>query len=305
MDCESSQTIGIFQSAPASNAGLSDTPSEELDDHVTNDFSNLREADLESLGVRRASSLLVYNAKNAMSAARNSANRGQEHIWSSDMLVHHLNMLKSFASPDVAGAQLWIDAFFFRVKAMLDCTDNGLVLGLKQYLDVPVHRQMVLSGFVDYALFMGPKHLTEQYFPSSDLNLERNRNGRCLFIDEAESFGVPLKYYLPQTVGKMFAGMKAMEKDFIRGGLTDGGNWIFIILEADASGTGAVYHCTDEFPLFGSTDPDPYSSASLKPSLLKARCDVVAAVISGWVEKSHCKLDESEVFTYRACTGQE
>ncbi|KAF6754703.1 hypothetical protein DFP72DRAFT_363193 [Ephemerocybe angulata] len=289
-------------------SSASSAPSEELDDHVTDNLSGLSEAELEGLGVRCAARpSLVYNAKNARTAARNSANRAQEHMWSSDMLVHHLNMLQSFASPNAAGAQLWIDAFLFRVKAILDCTDNGLVLSLEQFLDVPVQCKTVLSGFVDYALFMGPKDLTGQYFPSSDLMLERNRDGLCLFIDEAEVVGVPLKPYLPQTVGKMFAGMKSMEKDVIRGGLTNGQNWIFIILEADASGTGAVYHYTDEFSLLGSTNPVPlnYSSASLKPSPLKERCDVVAAVLSGWVEKSHCKLDKSDVFTYGAVEKRE
>jgi len=41
--------------------------------------------------------------------------------------------------------------------------------------------------------------------------LDRNKEGLSLFIDEAESFEVLLENFLPQTVGKMYAGMKAMK----------------------------------------------------------------------------------------------
>jgi len=55
---------------------------------------------------------------------------------------------------------LWIDAFLFRVKALLDSADKGLILSLEQRLDVAVDLGTVFCGFVDYAVLRGPKTLT-------------------------------------------------------------------------------------------------------------------------------------------------
>ena len=51
----------------------------------------------------------------------------------------------------------------------------------------------------------------EKFFPGANLTLDRNKEGLSLFIDEAKSFKVLLENFLPQTVGKMYAGMKAMK----------------------------------------------------------------------------------------------
>jgi len=123
---------------------------------------------------------------------------------------------------------LWIDAFLFRVKALLDSADKGLILSLEQRLDVAVDLGTVFCGFVDYAVLRGPKTLTgtwflyfmaswlyilfpEKFFPGANLTLDRNKEGLSLFIDEAKSFKVLLENFLPQTVGEMYAGMKAMK----------------------------------------------------------------------------------------------
>jgi len=55
---------------------------------------------------------------------------------------------------------LWIDAFLFRVKALLDSADKGLVLSVEQRLDVAVGLGTVFYGFVDYAVLRGSKTLT-------------------------------------------------------------------------------------------------------------------------------------------------
>jgi len=41
---------------------------------------------------------------------------------------------------------LWIDAFLFRVKALLDSADKGLILSLEQRLDVAVDLGTVSAG---------------------------------------------------------------------------------------------------------------------------------------------------------------
>jgi len=55
---------------------------------------------------------------------------------------------------------LWIDAFLFRVKALLDSADKGLALSVEQRLDVAVGLGTVFYGFVDYAVLRGSKTLT-------------------------------------------------------------------------------------------------------------------------------------------------
>jgi len=53
--------------------------------------------------------------------------------------------------------------------------------------------------------------ISRKFFPDANLTLDRNKEGLTLFIDEAKSFKVLLENFLPQTVGEMYVGMKAMK----------------------------------------------------------------------------------------------
>ncbi|KAI0032991.1 hypothetical protein K488DRAFT_85359 [Vararia minispora EC-137] len=256
---------------------LSQMLAAKLSGRVTYDFRGLKEVTLEGLDIVPAECPLLLDQDQIPAVVSDSADRAKGRIWSSDMLFRHLNMLNDFASPNVAGARLWINAFFFRVNAMLDSADKGLVLSLEQRLDVPVGPRTVLGGFVDYAVLRGLKTVTGRFFPSSDLTLQRNRDSLSFFVEEVKSFDVSIEHFLPQTVGEMYAGMKAMQKDFIRGALTNGRTWIFIVVEAKESG-GATYHRTSAINLF---DPPP-SRMHYDRVLLKPRCDLVASIIAHW-----------------------
>ncbi|KAF6744451.1 hypothetical protein DFP72DRAFT_1176908, partial [Ephemerocybe angulata] len=225
----------------------------------TRGFSKLKtEGELEQLKIRRGPGTLVYDDAKAKQASRQLAGDTSklEH-WTSKWTFDHLKMLNRIASPNEAGARLFIDTFCFRLNSLTRDPNSALVMSLEQNLNVLVERagkREDLSGPADYVILRGSKGITGQYYPSSDLNLERNQGDLTLFIQEAKSlFKEPkLELHIPQIVGQMYAGMKMMGKNVIRGALSNGHNWIFIILEADASGSGAVYHCTENFTLFAS-----------------------------------------------------
>ncbi|KAI0036378.1 hypothetical protein K488DRAFT_82172 [Vararia minispora EC-137] len=170
---------------------------------ITHDFRDLKEVTLEGLDIVSAERPLLLDRDQLPAVVSDSADCAKEHIWSSDMLFRHLNMLNDFASPNVAGARLWINAFFFRVNAMLNSPEKGLVLSLEQGLDVPVNPRTALCGVADYVVLRGSKTVTGRFFPSSDLTLQRNRDGLSFLVEEAKSFEVPLEQFLPQTVGEI------------------------------------------------------------------------------------------------------
>jgi len=59
----------------------------------------LNENILQSLHVTAADEFLVLDLERMPALINDSANRANDHIWSSDMLFNHLNMLDTFASP--------------------------------------------------------------------------------------------------------------------------------------------------------------------------------------------------------------
>jgi len=59
----------------------------------------LNENTLQSFHVTAADEFLVLDLERVPALINDSANRAKDHIWSSDMLFNHLNMLNTFASP--------------------------------------------------------------------------------------------------------------------------------------------------------------------------------------------------------------
>ena len=64
-------------------------------------------------------------------------------------------------------------------------------------------------------------------------------------------------------------------KDIIRGALTDGQDWIFIILKMKPDGDGAVYAQSKELYLVVKVIPD-------RKEVSRTMCSVIAGIITYW-----------------------
>ncbi|PPQ82498.1 hypothetical protein CVT26_012952 [Gymnopilus dilepis] len=220
-------------------------------------FSGMSLQDLDNISLERGPDLVLLLDKTAV--LRNlSASRGNSEFWTSNALCTHLNMLKEFVTLNQAGARLWINAFFFRARAILSETDAGsdmaTVLSLEQHVNVTVNPSTDLSGFIDYTALRGPKNIAKTFLTAPVLKVKRNKEGLTLFVNEAKKFDVPLEDFIPQTVAEMYACAKALDKSVVRGALTNGNYWIFIIVRL--KGDGATYHKTaTRFSLLGYPNP--------------------------------------------------
>ncbi|KAF8310724.1 uncharacterized protein EI90DRAFT_3295720 [Cantharellus anzutake] len=124
-----------------------------------------------------------------------------------------------------AGPRLWIDVIFFRVSAMLSGS-QGMVLIIEQHV---------------------PAEAPSQTLPHFQYAKRQNSNG--LFVTEAKQVGVPVVQHIPHAVAGMYAcakdskfypafcprlslmhiGPHSSKKRIIRGALTNGQEWIFLI----------------------------------------------------------------------------
>ena len=136
-------------------------------------------------------------------------------------------------------------------------------------------------------------HFQETFLTAPVLKVKRNKEGLTLFVNEAKKFDVPLEDFIPQTVAEMYACAKALElvvghlkptcslthyfrsKSVVRGALTNGNYWIFIIVRL--KGDGATYHKTaTRFSLLGYPNPT-------MEVIEKDACDLLAGIIVHWV----------------------
>lgn len=108
------------------------------------------------------------------------------------------------------------------------------------------------------------------------------------FVAEAKVRSLQLTGHLPQTISELYACAKSLKwgpllalvlssnpllhprKNILRGALTDGHAWIFIILVLNSDGNGAKYRSS--LPIYVG-----------HPHVIKPWPDVVAAILSHWV----------------------
>jgi len=84
---------------------------------------------------------------------------------------------------------------------------------------------------------------------------------------------VPCQSYFPVVNDNA-----AAEKTFIRGTVTDGHNWIFLVLKMNANGDGAIYaQSLHRIRLMTVVPPGD-------EEISRTMCDVIAGIITYWVK---------------------
>ncbi|KAF8901393.1 hypothetical protein CPB84DRAFT_1777743 [Gymnopilus junonius] len=282
------QVVKTLQSSTIEEdeGGIAAKLGSKLSGRVAYGLRGLTAKSLENLNVDAAPQNLVLLESKVPELAATSTGLGNSEFWSSDALHKHLKMLKGFVATNEAGVRLWINAFFFRVHAMLNGTDKAMVLSVEQHVDVNVNPSTDLNVFVDYAALRGSKDVAGSFLKMPILGLKRNRDSLTLFVSEAKRLDTPLEDYLPQTAGEMYACAKALQKNIVRGALTDGRSWIFVIFKVNEAG-GGTYYCTNRIRVI-----DFFGHIS------KEQCDLIAGIIAHWIDKSHQDLDESDWIAY-------
>lgn len=113
-------------------------------------------------------------------------------------------------------------------------------------------------------------------------------------VIEVEPFSIGLYQFVSQAVGEIYAQAKALElapsshsvyvpnqssnhrKNVIRGALTAGENWLFIVLVMNPDGDGATYRWSEQITVVSETPPGFKTVTSPWP-------DIITAILVDWV----------------------
>ncbi|KAF9011218.1 hypothetical protein BDQ17DRAFT_1345741 [Cyathus striatus] len=98
-------------------------------------------------------------------------------------------------------------------------------------------------------------------------------------------------FYVPQAVWKLYRNAKQLRKTTVRGALSDGYEWIFLILSFNEDGSASYMQ--------SGIIPAVYTPQTPCPDL-----DVIAGIISHWTQKCYCNLDdEDDWFSFKTASG--
>lgn len=89
---------------------------------------------------------------------------------------------------------------------------------------------------------------------------------------------IPLLNHVPQAVSEMFTCATKLGKKFVRGVLTNGHNWIFLVLRVKDDGTGAEYAESEAICLMGA---GRQGTLVVSPDV----CSLLAGIIAHWASR--------------------
>ncbi|KAL1940913.1 hypothetical protein VTO73DRAFT_7549 [Trametes versicolor] len=215
---------------------------------------------------------------------------GAEHLMPAQNLHTKLDFLLQHTIHH-ASARLWIESFLFRITAMIQ-TDKQLVIGLEVFAAPEVITTtpptIAIGGHVDYLLFFVDKRAAPRMLDAVNLESALRNKAQAvpgLFVAEAKGVSHMLGTHVPQAVVEMQACASRLKSTYIRGALTNGTSWIFLLLELDTSFLGGRY--------WESARQDVViQSSGDRRWVDKESVDRMAALLAHWAK--HCAEDLTE-----------
>ncbi|KAJ3502706.1 hypothetical protein NLJ89_g8764 [Agrocybe chaxingu] len=207
-------------------------------------------------------------------------NLGNDKLWSATTLLAHLRFLEELVPRcNAAARRLWINAFFYRVSAMIP-EHLKMAVSIEQVVpavtlsDKSPH---TLSGFIDFtAAVMVPAQLERPVLWPND---------SVLFVSEAKDVSIDLKKHIPQAVAEMLGCARRVGKKIVKGVVTDGRSWIFLILTLQGDGTATYVR---------SAEINDYEPFTTRPS--QEGVSLISAILAHWILHSHEAFNESTDF---------
>ncbi|KAN0135684.1 hypothetical protein V8E53_006575 [Lactarius tabidus] len=215
-----------------------------------------------------------------MARAEGTSQSGADKLWSSSDFHRHLKFLANIDRTNKASR--WVDAFIFRLSAMVD-PDKRMVFHMGHPIPtlVDASTPTTFSGIIGYTVAIA-SHVTAQHF-LTDPTLENISltMPNAFFIAEADLESVSLVDHIPQAISEMYACLKSLKKKFLRGALSSGHDWIFLIIELNPNGDGATYQHSPPFE-------------QCNREIGEMRPDLVAGILRYWVEHSFTGMNSDD-----------
>ncbi|KAF8067907.1 hypothetical protein FPV67DRAFT_1416207 [Lyophyllum atratum] len=219
---------------------------------------------------------------------------GEGQLWTSENFYRQLHLLETLVPRTTeATARAWIDTFFFRVSAMLP-EDKRMVLNMSSHHSSNL---ATISSRVDYTAFVGSKNVAEVFLERPHLHILKTYMKKDVpsgfFVVEAKvgvKLLVDISDHVPQAVSELYACGRFLRTKVLRGALTDGHSWVFLLMKFNENFDGAVYQETKTVR-FTTTELSDGKIVINKPWP-----DVIAAILSHWIENSFADLGSDDWF---------
>ncbi|KAH9172765.1 hypothetical protein EDB89DRAFT_1963556 [Lactarius sanguifluus] len=220
--------------------------------------------------------------------------RGKEELWSSTGLHRHLEALQQgnlqglVRNVNKESACRWIEPFFFRVSTMVLSNTMRMVLSPEQVVQqtaVNPSSSKTLSGCIGYTAVIADNGVANVFL--SDPTFRNLCTMPCgFFVAVANIELASLMEHVPQAIGEMYACAKSLKVDTLRGALTDGNSWMFLIIGLNPDGHGANFrHSTPIEFRWG-----------MPSQIVKPWPDVLAGILLHWIENSFSDIGGDDWF---------
>ncbi|KAJ2912169.1 hypothetical protein MD484_g8246, partial [Candolleomyces efflorescens] len=260
----------------------------KVDDSQAYSFSGVAEDHLVKMGI--SCSGLLELKPDAVARSVEADALGGDGLWSADRLYRHLQFLDGLVPQrNEASARPWIDAYFYRVATMTRSSSN-MVLNVEQVVpSVPMSGQSLppLSGYVGWTAIATTAEKSKLFLRRPSLR-DLESEDSVFFVSEAKGPNKDLVTHIPQALFEMCGCARLAGKTSIRGAVTNGVEWIFLILTLGNSG-GGTYIQSDIV----------HNIPTFTKGVSAQGTSLISSIIAYWMIHSHEEFNaDSDYFTY-------
>ncbi|KAE9401731.1 hypothetical protein BT96DRAFT_974660 [Gymnopus androsaceus JB14] len=250
----------------------------------TLNFSSASEETLTKLNIVQRCCLKLKS--DSEERIKRSKSIGKDEFWSSAQMYLHLALLERLVPREnETTSRPWIDTFFYRASAMV-ASGKRMVINMEHVMPT----SSMNTGFTYYTAVIAENSAAAAYHGNPGIASARMlKTG--FFVTEAQKG--PLFEHIPHAVCQLYASSKQIRKDTVRGALTNGHEWMFIIFSLNKDGNGASYKLSTLIQYTVINDSlDGYGD--LKP--VQPWPDIIAGILLDWTQKSFDDLDNDDWF---------
>ncbi|KAF9050596.1 hypothetical protein BJ165DRAFT_1525819 [Panaeolus papilionaceus] len=217
----------------------------------------------------------VLRWKTTVSPATVASSEGTD-LYSDDRLFKHLHLAKRLFA-DKISIYHWIYAFFSHISSIIESQSTHMHLYMQQcHPTIPTDER--LDTLPGYVLLRTVKERAEPnwHHPENLLSKPLNPNESVLYIADAKVADQCIVHHVPRAIFEMYACVKMIGKTTIRGAVTNGRTWRFLVLTLKEQGRGTFLQSEDV-----SIQPE------IEGDLSKSAASAVSSVLADWVVRSH------------------
>jgi hypothetical protein len=145
-----------------------------------------------------------------------------------------------------------------------------------------------LSGTIDYTALVASQDDANMFMRFPIFKILKSHIPSSFFVTEAKV--LDLSAHVPQAIAEMYACGKHLQKKILRGALTNGHDWIFLLLKFNNDDDGASYSQSDVIQMYVTR------SRNDPPVVRHPEPDMIAAILLHWIRNSFVDLRSDDWF---------